>query len=265
MDHLALVPVGTRRAAITGIELPSPPPTRVYISGHEFQLAAPRIPLPPILHVIKTVLNWSNLAGRIARNILHVKVPDPVVTSDHSVLLNLANFWMNMLTTTSGIQSNISSNWTLNNAVCSDMSGTTASATSTVAPLAGSNAAAPFPPQVTVCLSWQIAESYRGGKPRTYVPGIPQNATNTTGSSQLSTTYANALASVGDAILTAINARVETGAGAATDALGTVSYHTGHAVRPTPLFRAFLDCRVHERLDSQRRRSGAENLFPETP
>jgi hypothetical protein len=47
--------------------------------------------------------------------------------------------------------------------------------------------------------------------------------------------------------------------------LGTISYQTGHSPRPTPLFRPFGDAHVHERLDSQRRRSGRESLFPAVP
>jgi hypothetical protein len=47
--------------------------------------------------------------------------------------------------------------------------------------------------------------------------------------------------------------------------LGTVSHYTGHAVRPTPVWRTFIDVRVHERLDSQRRRSGKESTFATTP
>jgi hypothetical protein len=47
--------------------------------------------------------------------------------------------------------------------------------------------------------------------------------------------------------------------------LGTLSFQTAHAVRPTPVFRPFGAAHVHERMDSQRRRSGRENLFPVVP
>jgi hypothetical protein len=47
--------------------------------------------------------------------------------------------------------------------------------------------------------------------------------------------------------------------------LGTISYHTGHAVRPTPLFREYINVAVHERIDSQRRRSGRESAFGVIP
>jgi hypothetical protein len=47
--------------------------------------------------------------------------------------------------------------------------------------------------------------------------------------------------------------------------LGTISYQTAHAPRPTPVFRAFGVPHVHERLDSQRRRSGKESTFGSVP
>jgi hypothetical protein len=50
-----------------------------------------------------------------------------------------------------------------------------------------------------------------------------------------------------------------------TPILGTISYQSGHAARPTPLFRPFLVPKVHERVDSQRRRLGKEASFGVVP
>jgi hypothetical protein len=50
-----------------------------------------------------------------------------------------------------------------------------------------------------------------------------------------------------------------------TPTLGTISYQSGHAPRPTPLWRSFLPPRIHERMDSQRRRNGKESSFPSIP
>lgn len=265
MPEAALVPAGRGRAALTGILLPSPPPTRVYISDLEYRLAAPRVALPPIINVAKAVLNWTNVAGQVAKNILHFLAPTTgYPMSDPSKLLDLANKVMTTLASGVSLSANISSNWTLQSCTCHDLGGTSAFATSTTSSVPGSNPAAPFPPQVAVVLSWQVASSYRGGKPRTYLPGIPQNAIATTGSSALSTTYATALEGVAASFRGIMNGYTPTGASGPTT-VGTVSYFHGHTVRPTPVFMGYIDVSVHERLDSQRRRSGQESAFGVIP
>lgn len=260
-----LVFAGPSRAVLQGVPRPQAPPTRIYLGDLVYKLQAPRVALPPIVNVAKVVLNWANLAGRFAKNVMHIKTPATgYPTSDPAKLLDLANFLMNTLTGSTPLAANISSNWTLNGITASDLGGTTASATSTVSALPGTNATAPLPPQVAVCLSWQVAESYRGGKPRTYLPGIPTAGLLTTGSSQLSAAYAAALESAAVTFRGLIAGHTPSGASGPL-ALGAVSYYHGHAVRPTPVFFTFIDVKVHERLDSQRRRSGAESIFPVTP
>lgn len=253
------------RALLTGLVLPSPPPARIYISGSLYQVAAPRVPLPPIINTVKAVLNWASTAGGIARNILHFLIPSGAPSSDPAVLQAVADAVMTNINSGAPIPAYISSSWSLQNVMCHDLGGTSASASSTLPAIPGAVAAAPFPPGVAVAVSWQIAPAYRGGKPRTYLPGIPVNAVLTTASSQLSTTYANGLASFAHNFLTTMNSTTVPGSGSSHITMGAVSYYHGHAVRPTPIFNPFIGTHVHERIDSQRRRNGKEASFPVTP
>lgn len=257
-----VVPFDQHRAAVTGLVLPSPPPTRITISGHTYAIQSPRAVLPPLINTVKLVLNWLGPGGRIARNVLYaLKGTGTGSTSDPAFLAGVANSVITTLTS-SNIMAQISNAWSIQNVVARDNGGTSASNISSLGPLPGTNATAVMPPQVAVAVSWTIAEVYRGGKPRTYLPGIPTSALTVAGGSQLTATYAGAIDTAATSFFLAFNS-ANVLSTAVT--LGTVSYFTGHAVRPTPLFRQFVAVRVHERLDSQRRRSGAESLFPATP
>lgn len=262
-DPTALVSIDRSRLAITGIELPTPPPARIYISGHMYRIAAPTVALPPLINTVKCILNWASSAGRVARNIFYLKTSGGFVTSDPVGLREVADAIQAFLFSGTTLPGLISSYWTLTSTTVKDNAGTTAQASSTAAPIPGTNAGQPMPPQVSVCVSWQIAESYRGGKPRWYLPGIPSTAALTAGSSQLSSSYATSLEGAATNFMTHVNSMLVAAPGSFT--LGTVSYYAGHAVRTTPQFRTFINAKVHERFDSQRRRSGPESAFPVIP
>jgi hypothetical protein len=111
-------------------------------------------------------------------------------------------------------------------------------------------------------MSWRIVDSYRGGKPRTYLPGIPTSALATQGDSTLLLSYAQQVQIQANILLGLLNGiMVES----SPTSFGTISYHHAHAIRPTPIFRPYQAVEVHERLDSQRRRSGKESSFGEYP
>jgi hypothetical protein len=120
----------------------------------------------------------------------------------------------------------------------------------------------PLAPQSAVCWSWSIAASYRGGKPRTYLPGIPQSALSDPNGAAITPTYATALEGYGVAFKSAVNSITVSPSGIE---LGSPSYFLHNAVRPTPIFFPFLACTVHERVDSQRRRSGKESSYGHYP
>lgn len=263
MSDMAIVPLDRTRAALTGVTLPDPPPTRIYASGRLYRLAvSPSVSLPPIVNVIKIILNWVGAAGVIAKNIGFLKVPSSFVTSDPVNLTTIANDVMTSLAAGS-LKSQWSSVWQLQGVTAKDLGGTTAQSNSTVAPINGTSAGGALPPSVALCVSWQIAESYRGGKPRWYLPALPNSSVTPAGSATIDPAYATAVEAQWTAFMTSINSAGLAGGGSPT--LGTVSYRTGHAVRPTPLFRTFINVKIHERADSQRRRSGPERLFGVIP
>ena len=241
--------------------MPTPPPARIYISGHVYKIASPQAILPPLVNTVKLILNWLGPGGRIARNILFaLKGTGSASTSDPTVLNGLANQVMSSFTT-SLIPAQLSNLWQLTSVLARDNGGTAANSLSTSSSITMGNVGACQPPQVAICVSWQIAEVYRGGKPRTYLPGVPATSITPTGSSQISAAAANAMDAAATLLLNDFNSHPVS---STNWSLGTVSYRTGHSVRPTPLWRSYIGVRIHERVDSQRRRSGAEALFPVT-
>lgn len=262
-EEVSALELPNRAFAIGGLQLPDPVPTRIYIGNYEYKIGAPRIPLPPIANVVRLILNWSTTAGRIAKNVLYAKLGTggTAVSSDPTSLIQIANAFVTQWNANAW-PSTLTSTWKLNNVTAHDAGGTSAQGISTLVP--SSNVVSPptCPPNSAVVISWQIAESYRGGKPRTYLPGIPLNALADQGSGLLVTSFATTVESNANAMLTNFNAAPVLGTAVT---LGTVSYHTGHSVRPTPLFRTFLSARTHERLDSQRRRIGKESIYPVVP
>ena len=262
MSDIRLIPVDRQRHVIDGLELPSPPPARIYISGHLYRIAAPQISLPPLINTIKLIWRWVGPGARKAANIMFAQgTGGTAATSDVAVLRSVANQVMSSIAS-GPLLSSVHSTWTLQSVTAKDNGGTSAAADSTVAALPGQATGGCNPPGTAVCISWSIAEVYRGGKPRTYLPGIPTVAVTTAGESALTSSYATALDLQATTMLTQFNTLVITGT---TFKLGTVSHYSGHTVRPTPVWRSFTNARVHERIDSQRRRNGAEVLFPTTP
>jgi hypothetical protein len=102
-------------------------------------------------------------------------------------------------------------------------------------------------------VSWLTSVYWRGGKPRTYVPAIvgttvsADDHTITAGGITAATTAGN-------------NFRTDVQALAPGTITGTtfgfVSFQSGNAERPTPLFFPISGARVHGRLGTQRRRLG---------
>jgi hypothetical protein len=258
----SLVVLDSHRALVPDVVLPSPPPTRIYIGAHQYKIEAPRIALPPLINTMKATLNWISAFGRTARNVFYLLKGSGGTgsTSDPLFLSGVAGQIMSSIATALW-GSLVNNTWTLNGVTVKDNGGTSASSSSTAAPIVGGSSGQGFPPQVALVLSWKIAESYRGGKPRWYMPGVPASAVSG-GDSAINPTFAGNWDSAATTFMNDLNSHPVSGT---PITLGTVSHYTGHTIRPTPLFRAFFDVKVHERLDSQRRRSGKEITFGSTP
>jgi hypothetical protein len=155
--------------------------------------------------------------------------------------------------------------WTVCEVFSTDGNGLYASAPVSIV---GSGAASINPPQCAVCISWKSSGiNWRGGRPRTYIPAIPTTALATGGSAALASTYATQVKAQGNQFILSSNAIAVTGG---PIKVGTISYYnsvvnpTPPHLRTTPVFFPYLSCVVHDRLDSQRRRSGKESAFAVT-
>jgi hypothetical protein len=219
-------------------------------------------PRPPLPTTVKIELNWTSDGIAVAHNIAYGQFGTGVDTTDDTTLLDTANAMMTSYAS-SGLPAQLSEHWGLSSVTVSDNGGTSeAVQISTHARVPGTDASTPFPPQVAVCASWQISARYRGGKPRWYLPGITMNAVSASYGSALLASWATATASALASLESSFNSSSPNGHDII---LGTISYRTGNAPRVTPVFRVFNLPKVHERLDSQRRRSGKESAFGVEP
>jgi hypothetical protein len=123
----------------------------------------------------------------------------------------------------------------------------------------GTNATASFPPSVAITASWSSGATWRGGKPRTYLPGVPESAVVSPGAAQLTTNAITSYENAWSAFMNTMNGVL--GGGIAFQ-LGFPSYYHNFQFRTPPLFFPFFGVKVHGRLDSQRRRTGKERYFP---
>jgi hypothetical protein len=113
-----------------------------------------------------------------------------------------------------------------------------------------------LPANVALAISWGIASHYRGGHPRTYLCGFT--------STQLLTTTTFLPATVGfvsdaaNAFHTDVEDLGPIGSGITTVEHGIVSFATDGEWRDPPVFRRIQDATVDSRVDTQRRRLGAD-------
>ena len=115
-----------------------------------------------------------------------------------------------------------------------------------------------MPPNVACCLSWKIAQRYRGGHPRMYLTG--QMTGNTGANGLWQGAWVTPASTQGGNFITGINGL--TGPQSPLVAVATSYYksHQGYPdnVRPIPQNFPIQSCVVHSRIDTQRRRLGKE-------
>lgn len=218
----------------------------------------PRGPKPPLPGGIKIQFNYSGSAGGltfIAANVMHALVaPASLVTQ--TLVTNIAQF--SRQTWAGNFPPSIASSWKVVNttATAVDGSGLQGQDNTNVP----GTATGLYPPQCAVAITWKGAIPWRGGRPRTYLPGVPTSASSgSSQSSALSSSYTSVLAAAAITFISQMNAMVISG-GSLT--FGLISYYSRGAFRSTPLFVPITTAVVHDRLDSQRRRSGKERTFP---
>jgi hypothetical protein len=111
-----------------------------------------------------------------------------------------------------------------------------------------------FGASTAAVISWAITDSYRGGKPRNYLPGVPIGAA---GTQRLFTdAFVSSLRTQAAAFLADVNAITTTHISSV--ALGVVHFFRGGVALSPPTFDPYIGASVQKRYCSQRRRLGAE-------
>lgn len=118
----------------------------------------------------------------------------------------------------------------------------------------GTATATTYPPlNVAYCISWTIADRYRGGHPRMYL--CAASVADYTGGRLLTSGKQTALSSAATGYLTSLGNMV---AGSTTWYPVAIRYWSQGQLFPEPKQRYIVDAAVHNRIDSQRRRLGKE-------
>lgn len=116
----------------------------------------------------------------------------------------------------------------------------------------------PTPASVAACISWNIAPHYRGGHPRTYLPGIPTEARSTV--TTWGGSFLESATSAAQEFHTGLESIGAIGAGIETVEHGIVSFQSAGDWRDPPVFRRIIGARVDSRIDTQRRRLGRDRV-----
>lgn len=211
-------------------------------------------PFLPGLVKLQVIYQTTLAQSSKAANILHCRWADNInhPQSDlNQVGANFATLWSGQMLPLMG------THWEITGVVASSLGGDGLVSTESITS-AGTSGATSFPPQVAVCVSWKAPITQRGGRARTYLPGPPSNATLSIDSPVLNSTYAANLKAAALQVISNMNAFT---VGGVACPLGVPSYYSKCQLRITPLFFAISSANVHDRLDSQRRRSGKEATF----
>lgn len=193
----------------------------------------------------------GNVGGQPWANIFHVKTDLPGITSAQGVTDLLTAFnqkmidsglWQFCSTTTHVTQLSGVVQTTPDTAHKSQIAST----------ITGITAGTVLPAEASLVLSWLSEVFWRGGKPRTYIPGMVSTYADTN-HSWLDSQKAILLAKA-ELLRSGINSITTAAIDQCT--MGMVSYASGKEWRPVPLFFPFTGVTIHDRIGTQRRRLG---------
>lgn len=136
-----------------------------------------------------------------------------------------------------------------------DLTSDTAAIGSATGSTAGSVAGVALSINATAVVSWTIARRYRGGHPRSYIPG--QQNSDIAAVNTWTGTYTTALNNAATAFRAALNGLSVSGT---SFTMVAVSYYDAKVLRPQGVPFPIIANAVHPRVDSQRRRLGREIL-----
>lgn len=126
----------------------------------------------------------------------------------------------------------------------------------TVLSLSGDGSAASImPDQVAACASWLVDTTWRGGKPRTYLP-TPYASAHLLNNAHLTTTWAGTIETASAAFLADVNSYNTSPF--TSNTLGTLRFFSKGVPLTSPAFLPYTGVKVNQRLATMRRRLGRE-------
>jgi hypothetical protein len=111
------------------------------------------------------------------------------------------------------------------------------------------------PDQAAGVVSWLVSTTWRGGKPRTYLPCIPNHSV-LVDMAHMSSTLVSGLEGDGAAFLAAMNGYTTSPFTSMT--LGCLRFFSAGVPLSPPVFLPYTGCTVHSRVATIRRRLGRE-------
>lgn len=217
-------------------------------------------PKPTLIDTVQLKVTYTGPNSTKATNILYCKMGagwDPTIANLETLATNFYESWATGDTPVQGV---MSEDWSTATFIATDVGGTTENSYELAEASAGTVDQPPLSPNCADTISWLITSHYRGGHPRTYLPGPPTTAVTAAGSNELTSDWRTALAAFAGAFITAFNDAL---VGEVTEAIGSMAYSRNHEpIEGGPDFYPYQGGTIKGRLDSQRRRLGKESLFP---
>jgi hypothetical protein len=216
-------------------------------------------PLPPLADTVKLETTWTGPNGTKAANIMYALMGTGWVVSVPNLTTlanNLITAWNH--TGTACLGAFVCPPWGSAQVIATDNGGTTEDSVSVPWTNTNGGNTNPLPPNCAAVISWAIPAHYRGGHPRTYLPGPTNAALQVANGNQWTSSFRSSLAAAAQNFLTSFAAGIVAGA---VEQLGTVSHFRNNAPLATPVFYPYTGGTIHGRVDSQRRRLGKESLY----
>jgi hypothetical protein len=181
-------------------------------------------------------------------NVYWLKVsPSPAVPAALGLLAqNMSNFWANNFLPTQHPTVSLTGCEVLYYGPSGEYSGSFARSSP------GTATGSALPNDNALVISWEIARTYRGGHPRSYIAGQVSPALETT--IEWTPAHITAMLAAAEAFMASVNAM--TTADFSSVQLGTMSRSSGGVPRPTTLFEPYTAATIQPRVCSQRRRLG---------
>lgn len=206
---------------------------------------------PPTPHNIARLAVTGDVGGRPWANVFYVETDEPGISTSAGAL-DMANAFKGAITNSSLYQQFHSSLHVTQCQCVIQLTPDTAVQGITAMNLVGAAGGSVQPASAAVVVSWLSGAFWRGGKPRTYIPGVSSTFLDTNHS--LIDGIKNGLITIAETLRTNVNGITTPAVDKST--MGFVSYASGKVWRATPLFLPYTGAIVHDRLGSQRRRLG---------